>query len=96
MCAVLKQSPHIASYVTDLALYIPEEDYISDPDFTVTDIEAMLAMLVNVRRCAFGGMEGCLRIWSDMPLSLSSAYSRFILSQRSLHELAITNIFCLC
>ncbi|KAJ7330976.1 hypothetical protein DFH08DRAFT_815060 [Mycena albidolilacea] len=92
MCAVLKQSPHIASYVTDLTLYIPEEDYISDPDFTVTDIEAMLAMVVNVRRCVFGGMDGSRRIWSDIPLRLSSAYSRFILSQWSLHELVITNI----
>jgi hypothetical protein len=69
-----------ASYVADLTLYIPEEDYISDPDFTVTDIEAMLAMLVNVRRCVFGGMDGSRCIWSDIPLSLSSAYSRFILS----------------
>ncbi|KAJ7735680.1 hypothetical protein B0H14DRAFT_2639127 [Mycena olivaceomarginata] len=92
MCAVLKQSPHIASYVTDLTFYIPEEDYISDPDFTVTDIEAMLAMVVNVRRCVFSGMDGSRRIWSDIPLRLSSAYSRFILSQRSLHELVITNI----
>lgn len=95
-CAFLDGSPNIASYVTELTLYIPDEEDIAHPTFSTTDIRSILVRLLNSRRGVLGGMDGIRSPWSRwpaLPFYLSSAHLEFISRQHwSLREVILTNI----
>ncbi|KAJ7834360.1 hypothetical protein B0H14DRAFT_3142357 [Mycena olivaceomarginata] len=94
--AILQHSPHIATYITDLTVYIsgrPGPQQVDGDDDPVTDIQWILDRLDNVRRCVFGGIDGSTAVrWTSLPFALASAYLGFISRQQSLRELTIRNI----
>ncbi|KAJ6453334.1 hypothetical protein C8R45DRAFT_1083086 [Mycena sanguinolenta] len=93
--AVLDESPHIAAYITDLTVYIPNPDEIMDFELTGEDIQSILRKLQNIRRCVFDVPESspsCV-YWPELPLVVSSTYMHFLSRQQSLRELRIANIF---
>ncbi|KAJ7222750.1 hypothetical protein B0H12DRAFT_1125272 [Mycena haematopus] len=93
--AILDESPHIATYITDLTVYMPNPDEIVDFDLTGTDIQGILGRLNNVRRCVFDVPESspsCI-YWPELPPTFSSTYLHFISRQQSLRELRIANLF---
>ncbi|KAJ6460271.1 hypothetical protein C8R45DRAFT_1221135 [Mycena sanguinolenta] len=93
--AILDESPHIAAYITDLTVYIPNPDEIVDFELTGEDIQSILRRLQNVRRCVSDVPESspsCV-YWPELPLVFSSTYMHFLSRQQSLRELRIANIF---
>ncbi|KAJ6474952.1 hypothetical protein C8R45DRAFT_1010903 [Mycena sanguinolenta] len=93
--AILDESQHIAAYITDLTVYIPNPDEIVDFELTGEDIQSILRRLQNVRRCVFDVPESspsCV-YWPELPLVFSSTYMRFLSRQQFLRELRIANIF---
>ncbi|KAJ7870995.1 hypothetical protein B0H14DRAFT_2725201 [Mycena olivaceomarginata] len=93
--AILQHSPHIATYITDLNVYIsgrPGPQQVDDDNAPVTDIQWILDRLHNVRRCVFGGIDRDTAVrWTSLPFVLASAYLGFI-SRQSLRKLTIENI----
>jgi hypothetical protein len=93
-CILLDESPHIATYITDLTLHIPSP--LSHD--SIPDIQLILGTLDNVHRCrVVGGMSMPDNIrtftsWPHLPPGLSSACLNFILRQSSLRQLTIENI----
>jgi hypothetical protein len=85
--ALLQESLHIATYVTELMLEIPFEDDLCSPDssatefedFSATDTRSILACLTNVRLCLFTGVHngGYYTHWCNIPTDLAAAYSEF-------------------
>ncbi|KAF7342622.1 hypothetical protein MSAN_02019000 [Mycena sanguinolenta] len=93
--AILDESPHIATYIVDLTVYIPNPDEIVDLELTGADIQSILRRLQNVRRCVFDVPESspsCV-YWPELPHAFSSTYLHFLSRQQSLRELRIANVF---
>ncbi|KAJ7870991.1 hypothetical protein B0H14DRAFT_2571043 [Mycena olivaceomarginata] len=90
------ESPHIASYVTELRLEIPFEDDPRSPDssatefedFSATDTRSILACLTNVHLCLFTGVHngGYYTHWCNIPPDLAAAYSEIGNSSANIHS----------
>ncbi|KAJ7808793.1 hypothetical protein B0H14DRAFT_3761011 [Mycena olivaceomarginata] len=78
--AILQHSPHIATYITDLTVYIsgcPGPQQVDGDDDPVTDIQWILDRLDNIHRCVFGGIDGSTAVrWTSLPFTLASANIR--------------------
>ncbi|KAJ7463325.1 hypothetical protein FB451DRAFT_1266144 [Mycena latifolia] len=80
----LEDSPHIAGYITRLAIEIPQQH---------TDIETLqqvLNRLVNVRRCILDGVSDIFH-WDELPPAFASDLLDF-LQRQPLRELHVTVI----
>ncbi|KAJ7762952.1 hypothetical protein B0H16DRAFT_1528272 [Mycena metata] len=86
---LLAESPHVASYVTRLAISLPLEF------LTSSDVESLIQIfdrLVNVQKCIVdGGYHATTFGWNGIPPRLQSGFTDYF-SRQSLDELHVISI----